>query len=137
MAENNQVQKFDPSTLMEGVRDRIKSTFVSLIPDDQWEVMVSRTVEEFFKKKDVDSYNSKRYESNFDRVIMTELEAFTKEKLKEMLHSPEFSIMWENNDKILSESLRNHLVESAPKIIARSIESLMAGVLEQMRFNQR
>lgn len=32
----NQVEKFDPSRLMEGVKDRIKATFVSLIPDTEW-----------------------------------------------------------------------------------------------------
>ena len=37
---NQQVEKFDPSTLMQGVKDRIKATFVSLIPDAQWEQMV-------------------------------------------------------------------------------------------------
>lgn len=31
-----EVEKFDPSKLMDGVRDRIKATFVALIPDDQW-----------------------------------------------------------------------------------------------------
>lgn len=35
----NQVEKFDPSTLMQGVKDRIKATFTSLIPDEQWEQM--------------------------------------------------------------------------------------------------
>ena len=41
MAEN-QIEKFDPSKLMDGVKDRIKATFVSLIPDDAWSGMVER-----------------------------------------------------------------------------------------------
>ena len=32
---DNQVEKFDPSKLMDGVKDIIKATFVSLIPDGQ------------------------------------------------------------------------------------------------------
>lgn len=40
----NQVEKFDPSKLMDGVKDRIKSTFVSLIPDDAWEKMVEKEI---------------------------------------------------------------------------------------------
>lgn len=36
----NQIQKFDPSTLMQGVKDRIKSEFVALIPDEQWKQMI-------------------------------------------------------------------------------------------------
>ena len=38
----NQIEKFDPSRLMDGVRDRIKATFVSLIPDDAWDKMVEK-----------------------------------------------------------------------------------------------
>lgn len=38
----NQIEKFDPSKLMDGVKDRIKATFVSLIPDDAWNSMVEK-----------------------------------------------------------------------------------------------
>ena len=34
MEENE--EKFDPSKLMQGVKDRIKATFAGLIPDEQW-----------------------------------------------------------------------------------------------------
>lgn len=43
-ANPNQLQKFDPSKLMDGVRDRIKATFVSLIPDDAWDSMVEKEI---------------------------------------------------------------------------------------------
>ena len=37
MENEKAVEKFDPSKLMDGVKDRIKATFVALIPDTQWE----------------------------------------------------------------------------------------------------
>ena len=40
----NEIEKFDPSKLMEGVKDRIKATFVSLIPDELWDSMVEKEV---------------------------------------------------------------------------------------------
>lgn len=40
----NQIEKFDPSKLMDGVKDRIKATFVSLIPDDAWNSMVEKEI---------------------------------------------------------------------------------------------
>lgn len=46
--KNNQVEKFDPAKLMEGVKDRIKATFVSLIPDDKWDEMVQKEINDFF-----------------------------------------------------------------------------------------
>ena len=44
IGSGNGIEKFDPSKLMDGVKDRIKSTFVSLIPDDAWEKMVEREI---------------------------------------------------------------------------------------------
>ena len=46
----NQIEKFDPSKLMDGVKDRIKATFVSLIPDDAWNSMVEKELYVFFLK---------------------------------------------------------------------------------------
>ena len=42
--DGTMIEKFDPSKLMDGVKDRIKSTFVSLIPDDAWEKMVEKEI---------------------------------------------------------------------------------------------
>ena len=42
--DSTMIEKFDPSKLMDGVKDRIKSTFVSLIPDDAWEAMVEKEI---------------------------------------------------------------------------------------------
>lgn len=51
MEENQQIEKFDPSKLMDGVKDRIKATFVSLIPDEQWEQMVYAESKSFLNLK--------------------------------------------------------------------------------------
>lgn len=40
----NDIEKFDPSKLMEGVKDRIKATFVSLIPDEAWDQMLEKEI---------------------------------------------------------------------------------------------
>lgn len=48
MSENEEVQKFDPSRLMDGVKDRIKATFVGLIQDEAWDGMVRKEVDAFF-----------------------------------------------------------------------------------------
>jgi len=45
------IEKFDPSQLMQGVKDRIKATFVSLIPDEQWEGMVQTEIDSFFNSE--------------------------------------------------------------------------------------
>lgn len=62
------VQKFDPSTLMQGVKDRIKSEFVSLIPDEQWNEMVQKEINDFFKEKDT-GYSNRTYASDFSILV--------------------------------------------------------------------
>ena len=44
MADNTEIEKFDPAKLMDGVRDRIKATFVGMIPDQIWDKMVEREI---------------------------------------------------------------------------------------------
>lgn len=52
MADDTAIEKFDPSKLMDGVRDRIKATFVSMIPDAQWEQLVKAECDKFFNLED-------------------------------------------------------------------------------------
>ena len=69
MGEEKAVEKFDPATIMQSVKDKIKATFVSLIPDVQWEQMVKSEVDYLFKKKD-GNYYSRQY-SEFEALINT------------------------------------------------------------------
>lgn len=55
--EKQQIEKFDPSKLMEGVKDRIKATFVSLIPDDMWNQMVEKEIFIFTTGRIVEHYD--------------------------------------------------------------------------------
>lgn len=82
---SNDVEKFDPSRLMEGVRDRIKATFISLIPDDQWEKMVQAAIDDFFTPKY--HYNERREQSDFKLVCSQELEKLTRTKVVEALNT--------------------------------------------------
>ena len=60
----NQIEKFDPSKLMDGVRDRIKATFVSLIPDDAWNSMVEKELYVFTTGKIIQHHEYQGTDSN-------------------------------------------------------------------------
>lgn len=60
----NQIEKFDPSKLMDGVRDRIKATFVSLIPDDAWNSMVEKELYVFTTGKILQHHEYQGTDSN-------------------------------------------------------------------------
>lgn len=60
----NQIEKFDPSKLMDGVKDRIKATFVSLIPDDAWNSMVEKELYVFTTGKIIPRHDYQGTDSN-------------------------------------------------------------------------
>lgn len=47
----SEVAKFDQASLMQNVRERIKATFVGLIPDEEWEALVRKEVDAFLNEK--------------------------------------------------------------------------------------
>lgn len=132
----NEVEKFDPSQLMEGVKTRIRATFVSLIPDDAWENMVKTEIDSWFKR--TDGYNSYHTQdlkpSHFTRVVYDVLTKEATEKIKEILNSPDFYI---NNTGLgratVSEQLQQRIIEKAPDIFMALIQSSIAAAIETMR----
>lgn len=121
----SEIEKFDPSTLMEGVRNRVKATFVSLIPDDQWELMIKKEVDDFFKTKD--QYRSSReYVSDFSHLCQSVLKEYFEEKIREHIKQYE-SRLWENNaikpNEMLIELIKTHSHEIFTSIFARMVQS--------------
>lgn len=128
----NQVEKFDPSTLMQGVKDRIKATFVSLIPDDKWGEMVDAEIKKFFELKDeYHSRNSKT--SHFTDVVFQVLTEECKKKCIEIIDHPDFAIGWESNKQTVSETLKQKLVDNMPEIMASMMENMLANAVQQLR----
>jgi len=114
----NEVQKFDPSTLMQGVKDRIKATFVSLIPDEQWEQMVKKEVDDFFNTKDREYNNRNRY-SDFQAIVRTELEAEARKRLLDYISSPDFNTVWQGSGlPVATEFVKNMVVENSGAILS-------------------
>lgn len=74
----NEIEKFDPSKLMEGVKDKIKATFVSLIPDEMWNAMVEKEIYIFTTGKIVPhhdyDYSTKTYHDWEERVPYSDVD---------------------------------------------------------------
>lgn len=126
--ENQQIEKFDPSTLMQGVKDRIKATFVSLIPDTQWEQMVKTEVDDFFKKRE-SGYNYKSQVSDFTYLVNTCLKEECTKRMTEYLTSDDFITNYTNNGvPVVTEKVKQLIIENSGEILA----SMMGGVFSAM-----
>lgn len=149
MEENKQIEKFDPSKLMDGVKDRIKATFVSLIPDDQWENMVKLESEKFFEKrvteKDYYGKATKWKESEFEELVINIMKEKCKEVIKSFFDDPKYQIThnhkFNNNtmsgyqEIIMSDYLENIIKEKMPDMMQQMFVNTLSGAFYQL-FNQ-
>jgi len=126
---SNEIEKFDPSRLMDGVRDRIKATFVSLIPEDQWEQMIKKEIDNFFGKKDY--YRQNRDYTNFENICNKVFAEICENKVKEFL-AAYTSNTWSNNAPIVSDDLKKMLIEKAPEIFLSILGGAMQNVINNM-----
>lgn len=157
---DNQIEKFDPSKLMEGVKDRIKATFVSLIPDDQWEKMVEKELYVFTKgrikidRKWVDgSYqdievredykqqgfvnleNSKEDDiSPLQQMIREQLRETFKKNLTEFLASEEYQGYWmQYGQPQVSKAVQEILTKNAETVFINFMAGMMQMAMDGMR----
>jgi len=128
----NEIEKFDPSTLMEGVRNRIKATFVSLIPDTQWEQMVNVEIEKFFKIENDWSSSRDNSKSPFIKIVREELDNLARAKCKEMLEKYTCTV-WENNEPAMSDALKKLMEENAQAIFIGMFRSMFQGVVNDLK----
>jgi hypothetical protein len=127
----DEIEKFDPSKLMQGVKDRIKSTFVSLIPDDKWDELVKAEIDAWFKKS---TYNNRYNQevSSFQIVVEQTLNELAKEKVTDVLREYT-NTQWKDGKPIINEELKKIITENADKIFAQVIGQMVQNMLTNVR----
>lgn len=131
---SNEIEKFDPSRLMEGVKDRVKATFVSLIPDAQWEQMIKTECDKFFQPfKERNYYDrSKDLYSDFQMVCISVMQEVAKEKIIAYLEKYENNV-WSNNEVVVNDLLMQEIKKHAYDIFVGMIGARVQTVINEMR----
>jgi hypothetical protein len=130
---SQEVEKFDPSKLMDGVRDRIKATFVSLIPDAQWEQLVQKEVHDFFHKENFKvSYTESK--SHFQAVCRAELVEISKARVQEILKTFQTE-MWncEMGAYEPTQLFKDLMIKHAPEIFGSVFSQMASQVIQNMK----
>jgi len=127
----NDIEKFDSSSVMNNVRDRIKATFVGLIPDEQWDAMIQAEVKGFFKNSD--KWNNDR-PSEFQKLTQEVIREFAKERVKEILKTFQTEI-WNSNIQAHepTEVFKKIITENASSIFAQVFTDMTVGVIQNMK----
>ncbi|QQO97231.1 hypothetical protein M1M30_gp131 [Maribacter phage Colly_1] len=128
--ESKEIKPFKPEDLMDGVRAKIKSTFVDLIPEEAWDAMVKAEVNSFMSPKSYNNYNRTEQVSNFQFVIRDVLTEATREKCKELLNDPEFSSgMWQNGTEQPSQFIKQFMLDNANELMMGMFGSMFQQAL--------
>jgi len=128
----SEIAKFDPSTLMEGVRAKIRASFVELIPDDAWNQMVKTEIDNFLLGE-YDRWSNKRNDSGFQKIVREELQKAVKEKVTAVI--AEFQPNWqtETNSYDVPKMLKDEIIRQAPEMFMSMIHNAVANSIQNMR----
>lgn len=129
----NEVQKFDPSLLMEGVKARIRAEFASLIPDEAWTQMVEKEVQSYFHDKFENNYRNERT-SKFEDLIRNLLTEETKKRFAVYISSAEFERVWGKDGlPACSEAVKKMIVDNSGEILISFFGGMFEGMLSNFK----
>ncbi|MDE2105694.1 MAG: hypothetical protein KGL39_51175 [Patescibacteria group bacterium] len=113
------------------VRDRIRTEFTSLIPDDVWEAMVSKTVKEFITDTP-DRYAGNGSEpSPMRSLIKAELSAVVKDRIKHEIDKLG-TVTFDNMGRaVASESIK----QLATTYFAELVQAQQNAMIQQVVFS--
>lgn len=129
------IDKFNPQSLADTVKDRLKATFISLIPEEQWDQLVSNEIEVFFEKKE-DAYSTNRTSSTkFQQLIQKELENYSIERLKEYFASDQFRVAYdEKGEPVMSEAINKLIAENSGQMLMNLFHNAIQQHFHQLSY---
>ena len=134
------VAKFDPSTYVDKVRDKIKQSLIDVIPDEQWNAMLKTEISAFFENR-VASHSQygqqTTHPSEFRRIVASVIEEETKRHIRDMLAGPEWTSYWDGTKQKAGEEIARIAQENGALILAKWLESAIAQVVDNIRFSNR
>lgn len=123
------IKKFDAADAMKSVKEKIKDSFVSLIPDDQWNNMVKKEVEDYFKERPQGYSLSNRPVSDFHYDVRAVLSEEVKQRVKKYLEDNFRSVWHENGIPKCDEKVEEIITKNAGKILAEMIGGQLQSML--------
>lgn len=124
-------------SVQDTIKDRIKSEFANLIPDEMWQRMVESVVKDFTTDKH-DSYRG-HAESPMKTMIRTEIEAIAKAKIKDELENLAAPDWDRHGQMVVSEALKKMIAENFATILGSvqqgMVEMIVQNTVAQIRNN--
>lgn len=134
---STEVAKFDPATYVNAVRDKIKQSLVDVIPDEQWNAMLTTEISGFFENRtNRDQWGGTTTTmSEFHRIVKLVLEEETKKRVRDMLNSAEWTSYWDGTKQKAGEEIERIARDNGAAILAKWLESAIGQVISNIRFS--
>jgi hypothetical protein len=119
------IKSFDPNDALKAVKERIKDSFVSLIPDDQWEDMIKKEITGYFAETPNNhqyGYNTQASStSSFRKDVHALVSEETKTRTKAYL-TENFQQVWDSNGQPRCNlAVEDIITKNAGKILSDMI----------------
>jgi hypothetical protein len=116
----NEIKKFDVNEAMKNVKDKIKDAFVTLIPDEQWNEMVKKEIDSYFKQTEA-RYDNRQYVSDFTRDVHSVLQQEVKNRVKTYLNDNFNATWYDNGVPVCNAKVEEMITKNAGKILSDMI----------------
>lgn len=135
MDENkNAVEKFDPSKLMDGVKDRIKATFISMIPDNHWEKLVENIIHRFMNDEK-NNYTGRSEYSEFESLVRQELNIYLKGKIIQSIQKYMDKEWDKNGNELVNKHIKEIIIKNSEMMIANMFSNAAQDIVNQIQNN--
>lgn len=115
------LEKYDPSKIMDVVRDRIKAEFVTMIPDEAWSEIVKGIVTKFRSPG-----------GELDKMVWAEMSVEVTRRMATFFQTPEWGNQWGSGGPV-SDQVKALLVSHLPGIIEASFGNLLQQIVQRLK----
>lgn len=132
----NEIVKHAPIDYAKILRDKIRSEFASLIPEEEWKSMIEAEIKNFISPTKKQSYNGWVDEpSPFQSIIRTELENKFKGMVQGALSSEFCTSTFANvgGAQTVSEAVKQVATAAAPEILSTLVQGIVLRAMEALR----
>lgn len=130
---SNEIYNFD-SNLTKSIKDRIKSQFVLLIPEEQWKGMIQQEINKFFQDNSVKQPWERRVHiSDFGMLVQNELEKETLLRVKEYIKSSNFDLKYnELGQPFVENKVKEFFIDNANSTLSEIITEISMSMIREI-----
>lgn len=129
---------FDPKSLIDTVKERVKAVYVALIPDEAWQAMVKKEVDWFLNPPvERDQYGNTVYRpavpGSLTALVRTALGEIAQQQIKEFFAQPAWKV--EYNDAAtgrIPSAIAALVDQHMPEILRSLFGNALANVLSRV-----